>query len=77
MLNYEYFFLRRETHFQQQLHNTTSFSLLRTRAAGAMSHRQTQPRVRDVRVSVLYILAHTVFLRYCFKISEMASVLLN
>ncbi|KAF8792014.1 hypothetical protein HNY73_003666 [Argiope bruennichi] len=34
--------------------------LLRTRVAGAMPRRQTQPSVRDARVSVLYILAHTV-----------------
>jgi hypothetical protein len=38
----------------------TSFSLLWTRAAGAMPRRQTHMRVRDARVSVLYILAHTV-----------------
>jgi hypothetical protein len=31
-----------------------------TRAAGAMPRRQTHMRVRDARVSVLYMLAHTV-----------------
>jgi hypothetical protein len=31
-----------------------------TRAAGAMPRRQTHMRVGDARVSVLYILAHTV-----------------
>jgi hypothetical protein len=33
------------------------------RAAGAMPRRQRHLRVRDARVSVLYILAHTVLLR--------------
>jgi hypothetical protein len=32
-----------------------------TRAAGAMPRRQTHMRVRDARISVLDILAHTVF----------------
>jgi hypothetical protein len=35
-----------------------------TRAAGAMPRRQTHMRVRDARVSVLYILAHTVYVYY-------------
>jgi hypothetical protein len=35
--------------------------LLGTRAAGAMTRQQTHMCVRDARVSVLYILAHTVF----------------
>jgi hypothetical protein len=49
----------------------TSFSLLGTRAAGAMPRRQTHMRVRDVRVSVLYILAHTVLIErtYCLSLS--------
>jgi hypothetical protein len=34
-----------------------------TRAAGAMPRRQTHMRVRDARVSVLYILAHTVHMQ--------------
>jgi hypothetical protein len=34
--------------------------LLETRAAGAMPRRQMHMRVRDARVSVMYILAHTV-----------------
>jgi hypothetical protein len=36
------------------------FSLLETRAAGAMPRRQRHMRIRDARFSVLYILAHTV-----------------
>jgi hypothetical protein len=32
-----------------------------TRAAGAMPRREMHMRVRDARVSVLYILAHTVY----------------
>jgi hypothetical protein len=35
--------------------------LLETRAAGAMPRQQTHMRVRDARVWVLYILAHTVY----------------
>jgi hypothetical protein len=42
----------------------TSFSLLGTRAAGAMPRRQTHMRVRDARVSVLYFFAQTLFELY-------------
>jgi hypothetical protein len=55
-----YFSWKKVTYIQQ-LHNKTSFSLLGTRAAGAIPRRQTHMRVRDARVSVLYMLAHTVF----------------
>jgi hypothetical protein len=53
-------FLLKETNIHTISVLIYHFSLLGTRVAGAMPRRQTHMRVRDARVSVLYILAHTV-----------------